>query len=194
MKYTKIMLKETEEVEAQKAQTTIKKPLASEVGKDQIFCDMWEDKLKAVPLFDGNHHNVSGLLQQKQFFLQAKELMTEFEKTDFTFRICYSLESIARDLQMRILKFPYNFNKTASLLAQEVTWSIEERIESLNKDRGWIMNPNQKTCNVDKNELNELRQQTDELIQLSPEDPTQIESLLNALNQLEELMANPAMV
>lgn len=186
------MLKETEEVEAQKAQTPIDKSLASEVGKNQLFCAMWEDKLKSVPWFDGNHHNVSALLQQKQYFLQAKELITEFEKTDFTFRICYSLECIARDLQMRILKFPYTFNKTASLLAQEVTRSIEERIESLNKDRGWIINPNQKTCNIGKNELNELRQQTDELKQLSPEDPTQIESLLNALNQLEELMAKPA--
>ncbi|MBW6480022.1 MAG: hypothetical protein K0B37_11380 [Bacteroidales bacterium] len=113
MKYTKIMLQETKEVEAQKSQTTIDKPLASEVGKNQLLCTIWEAKLKAVPWFDGNHYSAQDLLQQKQYFLQAKELMTEFEKIDFPFRICYSLESIARDLQIRILNFPYNLNQSA---------------------------------------------------------------------------------
>ena len=106
------MIQETEEVQYQKIQATLRKPLATEEGRNQLLCAIWEAKLKAVPWFDGNPHNAHDLLQQKQYFLQAKELMTAFEKIDFPFRICYSLETIARDLQIRILNFSYNLNQT----------------------------------------------------------------------------------
>ncbi|TVQ85012.1 MAG: hypothetical protein EA393_13975 [Bacteroidetes bacterium] len=185
----KIMLQETEEVQAQKLQAT----LTTKEGRNQLLCKIWESKLKAVPWFDGKDQNVQGLLQQKQYFFQAKELMTKFEKINFPGRICYSLESIARDLQLRIFTFPYNFNKTANFLAEELTRTIEERIELLNSNPDQIIDPDRKPYIIDKNELLELLHHADELKLLFAEDSGQLESLTNILNRLKELIKNPAM-
>jgi len=188
------MLQETEEMKAPKAQSAFGNSLTAEKRKNNELCAIWEAKLKAVPLFDGNHHNAKGLLQQKQYFLQAKELMTEFEKIDFPVRICYSLESIARDLQMGIFTFPYNLNKTAKFLAKELTRNVEERIYFSNRDADQINDPNQKPYIIDKNELLEFIHQADELKPLFAEDPSQLESLANTINRLKELMTNSEIV
>ena len=190
MKASNTILQQTKVVEAPKSQSEIEDSITPNMEKYNELCAKWEVKLKAIPRFNCNHYDAKGLLQQKQYFLQAKELMTEFEKTDFPFRICFSLERIARDFQLRIFTFQYNFNKAANFLAEELNQTIEEWIEFQNSET----NSNQKPFIIDKNELLELIHQADELKPLLAENSMQLESLTNTINKVNKLMANSEMV
>ena len=194
MKASNTILQQTKEVETPKSQSEIEGSKNPDMEKYNELCAKWEVKLKAIPRFNCNHYDAKGLLQQKQYFLQAKELMAEFEKTDFPFRICISLESIARDLQLRIFTFPYNFNKAANFLAEELTRTIEECIEFQNSETNQINNPFQKPNIIDNNELLELIHQADELKPLLAENSMQLQSLTNTINKVKKLMANSEMV
>ena len=194
MKASNKILQRTKEVETPKYQAEIEGSKAPDMEKYNELCAIWEARLKAIPRFNCNHYDAKGLLQQKQYFLQAKELMTEFEKTDFPFRICISLERIARDLQLRIFTFPYNFNKAANFLAEELTQTIEEWIEFQKSETNQINNPFQKLNIIDKNELLELMHQADELKPLLAENSMQLQSLINTVNKVRKLMANSEMV
>ena len=194
MKASNTILQQTKVVEAPKSQSEIEDSITPNMEKYNELCAKWEVKLKAIPRFNCNHYDAKGLLQQKQYFLQAKELMTEFEKTDFPFRICISLESIARELQLRIFTFQYNFNKTANFLAEELTRTIAKWIEFQNSETNQINNPIQKPSIIDKNELLKFLQQADELKPLFAENSIQLQSLINTVNKLKKLMANSKMV
>lgn len=155
--------------------------------KTQELCREWEGKFRSIPYFEGTAHNAQTLLQEKEHFQKAKLVVDEYEKVVFEAQISITLESLCRDVKVRINEFQSKLSQTLSMLLQEVVQSIEERLEFLNRDTAWMQDSNQKPHIIGQNEIDTFLRRIDELRPLFSENPSEMESALNAISKLEEM-------
>jgi len=165
-----------------KARETLRKERES-----QEMCQIWEQKFKAIPYFDGTPLNAHLLLDQKNYYQQACSLIQDFEKEAFSGQLSVSLEGLMRDIRLRIAEFPFLFLQTAESMAAEITSSIENRIDFINRDIAWKNDKVQTPYIIGKNEIDAFQQRIDELRPLFVEKPQGLDSVSNALCQLVEM-------
>ncbi|MDD3567944.1 MAG: hypothetical protein PHT92_06040 [Bacteroidales bacterium] len=155
--------------------------------QNEELCKLWVDRFKGIPYFDGTPQNIPGLLQHKESFGKAQDLLAEYSQVAFTSQVTITLESIVTDTKMRVQQFPSRFAETTKLLIDEVGKQINDRIEFLNRDVDWISDKNQKPYLIGKKEIDGFTQQIDELRPLFTDSSSSLESVLNALSKLMEL-------
>jgi len=154
--------------------------------QNEELCKLWVDRFKGIPYFDGTPQNIPGLLQHKESFGKAQDLLAEYSQVAFTSQVTITLESIVTDTKMRVQQFPSRFAETTKLLIDEVGKQINDRIEFLNRDVDWS-DKNQKPYLIGKKEIDGFTQQIDELRPLFTDSSSSLESVLNALSKLMEL-------
>lgn len=178
------------EAEAREQETrnaAAKQAEALEREKHESLCREWETRLKQIPYFEGSAQNVPQLIDEKERFRQAVDLMAEYRNVVFIAEKPLMLESIERDLQHRIEQFPERLAETSSLLANRVVDEIEIHISQLNNDTAWKSNPDVLPYFVGKRDFDEITQHIEELRPLFAVNPQAMESINNALGTLHSL-------
>ena len=162
---------------------------AQEQAKEQAreLSKQWSEKLRAVPYFDGTSRSVDALLQEQNAYRQAQEVITAYKAVSFPAQPSITLESMARDIETRIREFPSKLAQTLQEMAQQITQSIEDRIDFLNQDTAWQNQPEGKPYVISTREMDQFTSQVEELRPLFADQPSGMESMTNALQQLTEM-------
>ncbi len=176
---------EAREQEARNA--SAKQAEALEREKHEALCREWETRLKQIPYFEGSAQNVSQLVDEKERFRQAVDLMAEYRNVVIKAEKPLMLESIERDLQHRIEQFPGRLSETAALLANQVIEEIERCMNQLTNDTAWKSDPNVMPYYIGSRDFDSISQHIDELRPLFADNSQGMESINNALGTLHSM-------
>ena len=157
-----------------------------EAKESEHLSEIWYNKLKEIPYFDGQTTYLPSLLEQKEHFNKATELMKLYEKSELKGQKSLMLESIESDIKSRIQLFPDNFNNSKSLIVNELIQNIQDKINFLKNDNSWQNDQNVTPYYYGKNELNEIKSKIEELKPLFYPLPTP-ENLQTTFRQLNDL-------
>ncbi len=151
--------------------------LADEKALNDRLCAIWERNFNAIPFFEGStSSDIDVLRKETEAFLWAREAMGEFENLVFPLRICPALEILARDLQRRIVGFPFNIRQKTKRLAGEIAISTDRNHKNiLNSGSGEIQ------------QLQEIMQLITDQQPLLTSNASQWEKFLDAVNRLFKL-------
>jgi hypothetical protein len=176
---------EAREQEARNASD--KQAEALEREKHESLCREWETRLKQIPYFEGSAQNVPQLIDEKERFRQAVDLMAEYRNVVFNAEKPLMLESIERDLQHRIGQFPERLAETAALLAGQVVEEIERHMNQLTNDTAWKSDPNVMPYFIGRRDFDSISEHIEELRPLFADIPQDMESINNALGTLHSI-------
>jgi len=153
---------------------------------DEQFSNQWYEKLRALQYFDGNAADISILLQHKETYYNAFEMLREFDALSFTGQKSLMLENIENDLRMRIKNFQSNFNTSASNIADVVKQKITSKLDFLKNDTAWQTDEKIMPYYIDKRDIEEIRKNIEELKPL--DESVMVTNAITALfEQLVEL-------
>ncbi len=175
------------ELEAKKsAEAAEKAKKEASAANDEQFSNDWYAKLKAIPYFDGSVMNIPGLLEHKDSYYKAFELLREFDALNFQGQKNMMLESLETDIRFRMKGFQENFARSSGELMGEVKKLITDKIEFLQKDVAWQSDPNINPYFVGQNDMKEIEQKIEELKPLF-DSSEGVEDIKNLLRQLLEI-------
>lgn len=177
-----VLEKDAEAAEIRKASEKL--ALAESLSANEALCREWEAEFRSIPYFGGTAHNVPGLLDEKQYFIKAKEVIERYSKVRFSAEKSITLENFARDVAQRINEFEANFDQTAAEMAGEILRDIEESIDFLNRDTAWVHQPELKPHFTGRRELEAFSSRIDEIQPLFDENAAPFEKLKHAYSQL----------
>lgn len=177
-----VLEKEAEAEETRKASEI--KMQADLLSANEALCREWETEFRGIPYFGGTAHNLPGLLEEKQYFIKAKEVIERYSQVKFSAEKSITLENLARDVAQRINEFEANFEKTAAEMAGDILRDIEESIDFLNHDTAWIHQPELKPHFTSRRELETFSSRIDEIQPLFDENAVPFEKLKHAYSQL----------
>lgn len=159
------------------------------IKEEEQFCNTWYKKLKSIPYFDGESTHISTLLEQKNSYYKAFELIKEFESQNFKGIKTKELENIENDIKMRISNFQEKYNNSVNLIVKEVKQKILDKLNLLKDDTTWQNDPKAQPYYLEKNNINELRNKLEELKPLFEDMtlPNELNSLFMQLMDLNEI-------
>ncbi|HQJ75594.1 MAG TPA: hypothetical protein PKW14_08440 [Bacteroidota bacterium] len=152
----------------------------NKVYDDEKFCNLWYQKLKEIPFFDGESNNLSNLLDQKEHYFKAFELIKEFDSQNFIGEKTLELEKLENDIRTRIKNFQEKFNNSIKSIINQYKQEIIDKINILKNDTS------QTPVYLNKNEINDLRSKLDEL-KKAFEPPAVPQELLDLFTNLMDL-------
>ena len=174
----------------QKEQQELKEKLIKEqeAKESEYLSEIWYKKFKEIPYFDGQTNYLPSLLEQKEFYNKAVELMNVYEKIESKGQKSLMLESIESDVKQRIQLFPDNFNNSKQFIVNELIQNIQDKIDHLNNDNAWQNDQNIAPYYYSKNELNEIKNKIEEWKPLFEPLPIteNIQTTFRQLNNLNE--------
>lgn len=144
----------------------------------------WEDEIKAIPYFEGSARNILGLLDEKEYFRKASDVMNRYNAETFPGQKSATLESRVADLKHRMSNFEANYAATAVELADEIMQSIQQSIDVLNRDTAWLQQSDLKPYFTGSRELESFDQRINEIKALFDENDAPFEKLKHAYNGL----------
>lgn len=173
------------EAEAEEARRVAEKlSMAGSVEANEDLCRKWEAEFRSIPYFGRTAHNVSQLLEEKNYFLKAQNALSHYHNEKFTAEKSITLESQVRDLTQRINDFEVNINATAAELAGEIGNDIEESIAFLNNDTAWLNQPELKPHFTGKREIESYASRIEEIRPLFGENALPFEKLKHTFELL----------
>ncbi len=176
---------EQKQAAAQKARENQARQQAEQHAQE--LSRIWEEKLRGVPYFDGTSRNVQALMLEQANCKRGEEVLAAFKEVTFPGQPSITVESLQRDVESRIIGYRSNLPHTISLLADQLTRDIEDRIEFLNQDTAWQTNPTQKPYIISDSEMNQFVGKAEELKPLFEQNPEGMEAVTHAINQLTEI-------
>lgn len=144
----------------------------------------WEEEIKAIPYFEGSIRNVAGLLNEREYFRKAAEVMNRFKAETFPGEKSATLTSRAADLQHRLDNFEANYSATIAEIAGEVTRTVEECIDVLNRDTAWLQQSDLKPRFTGTGELESFEEKIRELKPLFSENDLPFAKLKESYSRL----------
>lgn len=178
------------QIQIDKIEKDLKERMLSEKGEviedknnefnDEKFCNLWYEKLKEIPFFDGESKHLPTLLDQKLYYFKAFELIKEFDSQNFIGKKSPNLETLENDIRTRIKNFQEKFNTSVKSIINNYKQEIIDKINMLKNET------NEPPFYFSKNEINDLRLKLEEL-KKAFEPPVIPQELLDLFTNLMDL-------